>query len=79
MKNLEKLENFELENEKMQKVFGGLLPGGDLVTSTGGGSVVAEGVPSAGQNTTVTWTSDTCNSDGSTTYNGKRTMVQDLG
>ncbi|MBK1894832.1 hypothetical protein [Chryseobacterium paridis] len=71
MSNFEKLENFELENEKLKVVIGGNGP----VTSTGGGSAVAQGVPSAGQSTTVTWTSDTCNEDGSTSYQGKTTSV----
>ncbi|MCI3937520.1 hypothetical protein MQX03_09925 [Chryseobacterium aahli] len=71
MKNFEKLENFELENEKLKVVVGG----NDPVTSTGGGSVTIPNHPSAGQSSTTTWTSDSCNADGSTRYLGKVTQV----
>ncbi|OBW41623.1 hypothetical protein AB670_02002 [Chryseobacterium sp. MOF25P] len=71
MKNLKKLEIFELENEKLKVVVGG----NDPVTTTGGGSVTIADHLSPGQSTTTTWTSDVCNPDGSTRYLGKVTKI----
>ncbi|MDR6920664.1 MULTISPECIES: hypothetical protein [Chryseobacterium] len=81
MKNLEKLESFQLENEKLLNVFGGeggpAKPSFDLgVTSTGGGETSEQNWPSPGYCTTIKYTSDTMVANGQYIYHNQTIVYQ---